>query len=269
MRARLPFRVLADSATDIAVTADGRYRVRPASGGRLTAAAVVLATGHLDRPPAPPAAEGQVLLPGGHPTDYDLAAVAPGAEVLLRGGGLNAYDVLALLTEGRGGRLTPAGYRPSGREPRIWITSRRGVPFHARVDTPGARTPVAHLTPERVAELAARPRLDFRADVLPLLHADLELAWFRRVFAEDRELAAADLPALRTAATAPFRLFLDRLAAPLADRRFARPNALTADLGTSRLAQGCTGQHTRVAVERLTGPPPPVRAHEPPPIVPR
>ena len=47
------------------------------------------------------------------------------------------------------------------------------------------------------------------------------------------------------------------------------PNALTADVGTSRLAQGCTGQHTRVAVERLTAPPPPVRAHQPPPIASR
>ncbi|MDT0317563.1 FAD/NAD(P)-binding protein [Streptomyces millisiae] len=226
VRARLPFRVLADSATGIAGTADGRYLVRLASGGRLTAAAVVLATGHLDGPPAPPAAEGPTLLPGGHPTDYDLAATAPGAEVLLRGGGLNAYDVLALLTEGRGGRHTAAGYRPSGREPRIWITSRRGVPFHARVDTPGVRAPVAHLTPETVDELAARPRLDFRADVLPLLHADLELAWYRRVFAEHPELATAELPALRAAAPASHRLVLDRLAAPLEGRRFAHPDQL-------------------------------------------
>ncbi|TDC61221.1 molybdopterin dinucleotide binding domain-containing protein, partial [Streptomyces hainanensis] len=47
------------------------------------------------------------------------------------------------------------------------------------------------------------------------------------------------------------------------------PNALTTDVGTSRLAQGCTGQHARVAVERLADPPPPVRAHEPPPTAPR
>ena len=39
------------------------------------------------------------------------------------------------------------------------------------------------------------------------------------------------------------------------------PNVLTTDIGTSRLAQGCTGQHTWVEVERWSGPIPPVRAH--------
>ncbi len=39
------------------------------------------------------------------------------------------------------------------------------------------------------------------------------------------------------------------------------PNAVTHDIGTSRLTQGCTGQLTRVALERHDGPLPPVRAH--------
>ena len=38
------------------------------------------------------------------------------------------------------------------------------------------------------------------------------------------------------------------------------PNVLTRDVGTSRLAQGCTGQLTCVQVERFTGNLPPVRA---------
>ncbi len=56
---------------------------------------------------------------------------------------------------------------------------------------------------------------------------------------------------------------------PEADPPFCahgNPNVLTRDIGTSALAQGCTGQHTAVQVERWTGPVPPVRAHEPPPI---
>ncbi|MFC9088448.1 molybdopterin-dependent oxidoreductase [Nocardiopsis dassonvillei] len=42
------------------------------------------------------------------------------------------------------------------------------------------------------------------------------------------------------------------------------PNALTQDVGTSSLSQGCTGQLVRVRVEPFTGQVPPVRAFEPP-----
>ncbi|HXO92277.1 MAG TPA: molybdopterin-dependent oxidoreductase [Stellaceae bacterium] len=43
------------------------------------------------------------------------------------------------------------------------------------------------------------------------------------------------------------------------------PNVLTRDVGTSRLAQGCTGQLSLVEIERFDGLPPPVRAFDPPP----
>ena len=44
------------------------------------------------------------------------------------------------------------------------------------------------------------------------------------------------------------------------------PNILTRDIGSSRLAQGCTGQLTTVQVGRYEGVPPEVDAHRPPPI---
>jgi biotin/methionine sulfoxide reductase len=47
------------------------------------------------------------------------------------------------------------------------------------------------------------------------------------------------------------------------------PNVLTADRGSSRLAQGSTGQHTLVQIERVEGDAPPVRAHQPPRIASR
>ena len=47
------------------------------------------------------------------------------------------------------------------------------------------------------------------------------------------------------------------------------PNVLTADIGTSSLAKGCTGAHVLVEVEKFDGPLPPVRAHQPPTIVAR
>ena len=45
------------------------------------------------------------------------------------------------------------------------------------------------------------------------------------------------------------------------------PNVLTRDIGTSSLAQGCTGQLTVVQIERYDGPLTPIKAHEPPTIV--
>ena len=42
------------------------------------------------------------------------------------------------------------------------------------------------------------------------------------------------------------------------------PNVLTRDAGTSKLAQGCTGQLTAIEIERFNGPLPPIRAFDPP-----
>jgi biotin/methionine sulfoxide reductase len=42
------------------------------------------------------------------------------------------------------------------------------------------------------------------------------------------------------------------------------PNVLTRDAGTSKLAQGCTGQLTAIEIERFDGPLPPVKAFDPP-----
>ena len=42
------------------------------------------------------------------------------------------------------------------------------------------------------------------------------------------------------------------------------PNVLTRDVGTSSLAQGCTGQLTTVEVERFNGNLPPIQAFDPP-----
>ncbi|MBA2397883.1 MAG: molybdopterin-dependent oxidoreductase [Bradyrhizobium sp.] len=47
------------------------------------------------------------------------------------------------------------------------------------------------------------------------------------------------------------------------------PNVLTRDVGTSSLAQGCTGQLTIAEVERFTGNLPPIQAYDPPVAVKR
>jgi biotin/methionine sulfoxide reductase len=54
---------------------------------------------------------------------------------------------------------------------------------------------------------------------------------------------------------------------PAADKPLCvhgNPNVLTRDAGTSRLAQGCTGQLCLVEIERFDGPPPPIKCFDPP-----
>jgi biotin/methionine sulfoxide reductase len=45
------------------------------------------------------------------------------------------------------------------------------------------------------------------------------------------------------------------------------PNMVTRDVGTSRLAQACTGQLCLVEVSPFSGTPPAGHGHDPPPIV--
>jgi biotin/methionine sulfoxide reductase len=56
----------------------------------------------------------------------------------------------------------------------------------------------------------------------------------------------------------------DPSAPDIADCVNGNVNVLTRDVGTSALAQGCSGAHVLVAVERYDGPLPPVRAYDPP-----
>jgi len=49
--------------------------------------------------------------------------------------------------------------------------------------------------------------------------------------------------------------------------KHGNPNALTLDIGASKLSQGCIAQTCLVEIERFDGPAPPVTAHQPPVIV--
>jgi uncharacterized NAD(P)/FAD-binding protein YdhS len=178
--------------------------------------AVVFAQGHV-----PTAATGEEAalyrfartrglryLPPANPADADLGFVRPGEPVFLRGLGLCFFDYLGLLTAGRGGRFERHGgelrYLPSGREPRIYAGSRRGVPYHARGENEkGAfgRYEARLLTPATIARLNARGArnggLDFRRDIWPLLSREVELVYYSTLL---RQRIAPDTVALETVA---------------------------------------------------------------------
>ncbi|MHC5906822.1 FAD/NAD(P)-binding protein [Streptomyces sp. S6] len=180
-------------------TADGRQTLVLDNGRTLPGlSAVVLAQGHL--PALPSAAERRDAehakrhalrhIPPANPADVGLGAVPPGEAVLLRGLGLNFFDHMALLTTGRGGEYVAdeAGglrYVPSGREPRIYAGSRRGLPYQARGDNakgPYGRHLPEVLTPEVISAFRRRTDSgaapDFLRDVWPLVAKEVETVYY-------------------------------------------------------------------------------------------
>ncbi|MFC7308539.1 FAD/NAD(P)-binding protein [Streptomyces monticola] len=159
--------------------------------------AVVLAQGHLPAVGCPAQerlaahAERHALhyFPPANPADLDLSPLAPGTPVLLRGLGLNFFDHMALLTAGRGGRFVPEGtglrYLPSGREPKLYAGSRRGVPYQARGDNAkgayGRHEPLV-LTDAVIEGFRKRAGAgdppDFLAEIWPLVAKEVETVYY-------------------------------------------------------------------------------------------
>ena len=245
---------------------DGRVRfdVGLADGAVLTVDSVVLALGHLESRLNPEQRElqaaakafGLLYLPPAAPADVDWALVPAVKPVLVRGMGLNFFDAMGQLTEGRGGQFLPGengglSYLPSGREPRIIAASRRGTPYRAKATLagyyPGAVT-LRYCTESAVAKFAeAGIRPAFDHDLWPLLHRDALWAYYSTlarsqpgaILTEPREFLKALEEALHPRAHSAakwndlvddvleihvrpaHRLNLLGLAAPLAGRSFA------------------------------------------------
>jgi hypothetical protein len=224
----------------------------------------VLALGHLESRLSPEQRElqaaaeefGLLYLPPAAPADVDWSLVPAVKPVLVRGMGLNFFDVMGQLTEGRGGRFLPGadgrlGYLPSGREPLIIAASRRGTPYRAKATLAGYYPDAVTLkyctehALAKFAEAGIRPAFDH--DFWPLLHRDALWAYYSTlarsqpgaILTAPKEFLAALEEALRPHAHSAakwedlvdsvldlhvrpaHRLNLLGLAAPLAGRSFA------------------------------------------------
>jgi hypothetical protein len=187
------------------VRSDGGLRLRLDDGAPdLHVDKAVLTTGHSELAPTDEGLRFQRHAerhPGlryvgpGIAAEMPLDSVADGDTVAVRGLGLTFYDVVRSLSLGRGGRFVREDtgrlrYLPSGREPKVVAGSRSGLPFLARahVRNPELAPRPVILTGKRVDRLRAAAldergsrKLDFAAEVEPLIWAEVEHAYYRRV----------------------------------------------------------------------------------------
>lgn len=253
----------------------GMFDVELATGAKFTVDSVVLALGHVESRLNPEqrsfksaaAEHGLLYFPPAPPADVDWEMVPDQQPVLVRGMGLNFFDVMGQLTEGRGGKFVQTGspgagaleYRPSGREPRIIAASRRGTPYRAKAGLDGyypSSITMRYMTEDAVDRFrAAGIQPGFDHDLWPLLHRDALWAYYSTLAAhqptaiKDPEQFLADLedalrPHAHTTANwesdvgdlvekhvvASRRLDLRGLAAPLAGRSFASRRDLDATI---------------------------------------
>lgn len=188
---------------------DDQVRVGLADRTELVVDALLLATGHADLRPdsAELARIERARIPGryygrpANPVDQDLSGIVPGRPVIMRGLGMNFFDYVSLLTEGRGGRFEELDsglvYRPSGAEPIMAVGSGRGTPYRAKAifGTMTPNLPHRYLTADVINRLGSRGMIDFRADLWPLIAKDT-LAVFYQVLARVRPEAFAADPEL-------------------------------------------------------------------------
>ncbi len=178
--------------------AEGGFAVVLLDGTRIAASQVVLALGHVESKLSPAQRElrnearehGLTYLPPAVPNDVDWEQLPAGETVLVRGMGLNFFDVVGQLTEARGGRFEgtggPAGealrYVASGREPVIVGASRRGTPYRAKAALASyypESVELRFLGEDAVAAIRAMgATAGFDHDIWPLLHRDTLWAYY-------------------------------------------------------------------------------------------
>ncbi len=176
-------------AVDIVAQRGGRERILLANADAIDVDNVILTSGHTDN-----------LLPGANPAHFPrpypvgryAAAIPSGSSVAVEGLGLVATDVLMALTVGRGGSFIDSGdrlrYVASGSEPTVRLFSRSGYPYCAKavatVDESDEFEAVV-CTSEALGAIQGdlgtgtpRQQVDFRASVLPLILAEMQIRYY-------------------------------------------------------------------------------------------
>ncbi|MET0855891.1 MAG: hypothetical protein ABWY27_04005, partial [Telluria sp.] len=141
-----------------------------------------------------------------YPIRNAVSSVTASDSIAIEGMGLTSFDLIAQLTQGRGGKFEACGkmeaagrlrYRPSGHEPQILLYSRSGLPLTARaVNQKGVfgQYKPKFLTFAKVEALrleADGGQLDFEKQIIPLLWCDMQFAYYFAYLHKRRDKIAA------------------------------------------------------------------------------
>ncbi|GAA4284534.1 FAD/NAD(P)-binding protein [Brevibacterium daeguense] len=222
---------------------DQAQLVRLSDGTTVEAEAVVLSVGHIPAQLTDEraawarfAADSHLTyLPPGLPAEAQVERLPAGEPVIFRGFGLNFFDLQTLLTTGRGGRFEETAdglaYHPSGHEPILAPSSRRGVPYRTKPITPEHPLTdhrLRYFTPENVERLAGDDEpLHFNDQLWPLILADVRHGWYAALALSEREAFAADPGRLKEALVEGVDRHLSRRAAAETRETDHRPGRLT------------------------------------------
>lgn len=164
-----------------------------------------LSTAIADANRARPATSPLVWIEPDNPIEQPLDLIPSSETILVRGLGMGFFDLLTLLTEGRGGRFvgeatSPAlTYQPSGNEPHIVVTSRRGYPFLPK-SLYNSLPPRAALTRLKATIAALGPGtspIDFDTQVYPAIIRDAADAYYTTLHRTNPSALPAPLDTIR------------------------------------------------------------------------
>jgi hypothetical protein len=177
------------AAVDLIARRNGTEEVHLANGGTITVDHVIVTSGHTANRRADD--DRRVFNP--YPVGSYADSIPTDSTVAVSGMGLVAVDVVTALTLGRGGRFVDRGsglrYLASGREPRVQLFCRSGLPFTGKSVTGKDRSDVYRpviCTDEALEALNGRSNgrrrhVDVRRELLPLLFGEMHARYYAQV----------------------------------------------------------------------------------------